>query len=59
MNADVAEKVNRIVCKSILNVKHSSNSFAVYGTLANFSRFLLEDVLDILKTFLKWNQTKK
>ena len=36
-NADSIERVHKKVCKSVLNVKSSTNSFAIYGKLGTYT----------------------
>ena len=57
-NADSTERVHKKFCKSVLNVKSSTNSFAFYGTLGRFP-LIIERHIQIVKYFWKLHQTKK
>jgi len=51
-NADSIERVHKKFCKSVLNVKSSTNSFAMYDELGKFS-LIIERHIQIVKCFLK------
>ena len=57
-NADSTERVHKKFCKSVLNVKSSTNSFAIYGELGRFP-LIIERRIQIVKYFLKLQQIKK
>ena len=56
-NADFIGRVHKKFCKSVSNVKSSTNSFAMYGELGRFPLFI-ERHIQIVKYFLKLHQTK-
>jgi len=57
-NADSIGRVHKKFCKSVLNVKSSTNSFAIYGELGRFP-LIIERLIQIVNYFLKLHQTKK
>ena len=51
------ERLHKQFCISVLNVKRSTNYFAIYGELARFP-LIIERHIQIVKYVLKLDQTK-
>jgi len=51
-NADSIERAHKKFCKYVLNVKRSTNYFAIYGELGRFS-LIIEGHIQIVKYFFE------
>ena len=58
INAVSIERVHKKFCKSVLNVKSSTNSFAIYGELGRFP-LIIERRIQIVKYVLILHQIKQ